>query len=213
MVQLNKYYFINLFSSLSALTFQISWAVTVNTFEWSEHLRVLLDTAVSCGRKFLLQKWLQCRSLVNWVYPLVVFGSNWPGEDFIFPENTSKRYRIGLKLTDFVHTRYKYFSEFIISFLGFHFIYSHLWGSRSKMTGLQTISYESLILLYYHQILDSFFLSTCFLSFKTYCFFYLHLINRIGLIYLKVGTSFFHMNNFQNMRKFALVITLVCFNV
>ncbi len=115
-VQLNKYYFINLFSSLSALTFQISWAVTVNTFEWSEHLRVLLDTAVSCGRKFLLQKWLQCRSLVNWVYPLVVFGSNWPGEDFIFPENTSKRYRIGLKLTDFVHTRYKYFSEFIISF-------------------------------------------------------------------------------------------------
>ncbi len=44
---------------------------------------------------------------------------------------------------------------------------SHLWCSRSKMTGLRSIAYKSIIMLYYHQILDSIFLSTCFLSFRT----------------------------------------------
>ncbi len=44
---------------------------------------------------------------------------------------------------------------------------SHLWCSRSKMTGLRSIAYKSVIMLYYHQILDSIFLSTCFLSFRT----------------------------------------------
>ncbi len=33
--------------------------------------------------------------------------------------------------------------------------------------GLQTTAYKSLIMLYYHQILDSIFLSTCFLSLWT----------------------------------------------
>ncbi len=36
-----------------------------------------------------------------------------------------------------------------------------------KMTGLRSISYKSVIMLYYHQILDLIFLSTCFLSFRT----------------------------------------------
>ncbi len=44
---------------------------------------------------------------------------------------------------------------------------SHLWCSRSKMTGLRSIAYKSVIMLYYHQILDSIFLSSCFLSFRT----------------------------------------------
>ncbi len=33
------------------------------------------------------------------------------------------------------------------------------------MTGLQSIAYKSVIMLYYHQISDSIFLSTCFLSY------------------------------------------------
>jgi len=42
------------------------------------------------------------------------------------------------------------------------------------------IAYKSLVMLYYHPILDSIFLSTCFLSVTTflYFYFYLHLINR-----------------------------------
>ncbi len=46
------------------------------------------------------------------------------------------------------------------------------------MTGLQTTAYKSVIMLYYHLILDSFFLSTCFLLFRTGFVYYLHLINR-----------------------------------
>lgn len=57
---------IDLFSSLAALTFQISWAIS----GCSEHirvkwtlLRIRFDTGVSCADcKFLLQKWLQCWS-------------------------------------------------------------------------------------------------------------------------------------------------------
>ncbi len=36
-----------------------------------------------------------------------------------------------------------------------------------KNDGLRSIAYKSVIMLYYHQILDSIFLSTCFLSFRT----------------------------------------------
>jgi len=40
-----------------------------------------------------------------------------------------------------------------------------------------TVAYKSLIIPYFHQILDSIFLSTCSLSIRTGCF-YMHLINR-----------------------------------
>ncbi len=77
--------------------------------------------------------------------------------------------------------------------------------SRSKMTGLQTTAYKSVIMLYYHQILDSIFLSTCFLSFRTGFVFLFASVNRRPYLsesrhlLFWVKKSFF-MNNFHNMR-------------
>ncbi len=55
---------------------------------------------------------------------------------------------------------------------------SHLWCSRSKMTGLRSIAYKSVIMLYYHQILDSFFCQLVFFHLGLVLCFYLHPFNR-----------------------------------
>ncbi len=47
-----------------------------------------------------------------------------------------------------------------------------------KMTGLRSISYKSVIMLYYHQLLDLIFCQLVFFHLGLVLCFYLHLINR-----------------------------------
>ncbi len=91
-----------------------------------------------------------------------------------------------------------------------------------KMTGLWSIAYKSVIMLYITKYWIQSFCQLVFFHLGLFCVsICIRLI--VGLIYPKVGTSFFEWKNHflwiiftiwdKKLWKLALFITLVCFNV
>ncbi len=102
-------------------------------------------------------------------------GSSWPGEDFLFPENASYCFHIGLKLTDFADTGYnnspKYVLMSFVLFGDFSLTLFHLRCSWSKMASLEKIAYKFLVMPHYNQISDSLVLSTFFFQVSQFLYY------------------------------------------